>query len=252
MGREPGEFDQWYSNMDRSVSRDQIVRAALGLPPELDSSSLLPWDGLGEVIEALALAPGMIVADLACGRGGYGLETARRSGARLVGMDFSEVALELARQHAGRFGLGERATFQRGELAATGLAGQTADAVMCIDAVQFAEPSLDALRECLRVLAGGGRLAVTCWEALDPADERVPARLRQVDLARDLAAAGFARIEVREKPAWADAEQALWEAAAKVDPAGDRALESLRREATSVLGWLGSTRRVLATAVAPA
>jgi hypothetical protein len=82
-------------------------------------------------------------------------------------------------------------------------------------------------------------------------DERVPARIRQVNLAPDLATAGFAQIEVEERPAWADAERALWEAAARVDPAGDRALGSLRREATSVLDRLGSTRRVFATAVAP-
>jgi hypothetical protein len=36
MSRTAGFFDQWYAEMDRSASRDQIVRRALGLPPGMD------------------------------------------------------------------------------------------------------------------------------------------------------------------------------------------------------------------------
>ena len=166
-------------------------------------------------------------------------------------MDFSAVALAAARQSAGRFGVAGRATFQRGELTATGLPGQTADAVMCIDAVQFAEPPLAALRECLRVLVPGGRLAVTCWEALDPPDERVPGRIRRVHLARDLAEAGLVRVEVREKPAWAATERSMWEAAVAAEAPGDLAVASLQKEGIRVLQQAGSIRRVFGTAVAP-
>jgi cyclopropane fatty-acyl-phospholipid synthase-like methyltransferase len=38
-----------------------------------------------------------LLLDLACGRGGYGIEVARRAGARLLSVDFSSVALEQAR-----------------------------------------------------------------------------------------------------------------------------------------------------------
>ncbi len=43
------------------------------------------------------MSPGDAVLDLACGRGGYGMEIARRTGARLIGIDFSTAALEAAR-----------------------------------------------------------------------------------------------------------------------------------------------------------
>ena len=69
MSRSPGFFDQWYAEMGRSASRDQIVRRALGLPADMEASGLLPWAGVAEVAAALNLAPGQLLVDLGCGRG---------------------------------------------------------------------------------------------------------------------------------------------------------------------------------------
>jgi hypothetical protein len=179
MGTDAATFDRWYADMARSAQRDQIVQRALGLPPELDSSSLLPWLAIAELVTALALAPGQLLADLACGRGGYGLEVARR------------------------------------------------------------------------ILVPGGRLAVSGWMSLGPPSSQLPDRLRRVRLDRDLAEAGFGHIEVTDKPEWRSAERAMWEAALQADPAADPAIGSLQREGRRVLGWIDSTRRVLATAIAP-
>ncbi len=101
MSRTAGFFDQWYAEMDRSASRDQIVRRALGLPADMDASGLLPWAGVAEVAAALNLAPGQLLVDLGCGRGGYSLEIARRTGARLLGLDFSPVAFRRQRGSGG-------------------------------------------------------------------------------------------------------------------------------------------------------
>ncbi|WP_162146198.1 class I SAM-dependent methyltransferase [Amycolatopsis vancoresmycina] len=49
---------------------------------------------------ALDLQGERVLVNLACGRGGYGLEIARRRGCRVVGIDFSEVAIEQARRRA--------------------------------------------------------------------------------------------------------------------------------------------------------
>ena len=93
---------------------------------------------------------------------------------------------------------------------------------MCIDAIQFSDPPLAALRECRRILAGGGRLAVTAWEPCGPAPEQAPERIRQMNLARHLREAGFEQIEVTEKPDWYAAERTLWEAALRPTPAVTR------------------------------
>ena len=173
-------FDGWYADMIHSPVKDEIEQRHLGLPPGLLSTSLLTWEGIAEVTEALRLWPGGSLLDLACGRGGYGLEIAARTGARLVGVDFSAEAVRQADEQARR--LGRTADFRVGDLAATGLGAGSADAALCVDAIQFAPEPDVAYRELRRVLAPGGRVVLTCWEPVDPDDGRLPGRLRRVSL----------------------------------------------------------------------
>jgi SAM-dependent methyltransferase len=240
-------FDEWYANMAGGASRDDIQQRHLGLPPRLPSTSLLTWEGIGEVVDALHLRPGERLLDLACGRGGYGLEIAARTGAKLTGVDFAAAAIaqatELARQS------GADAEFHVGDLADTGLASGSVDALVCVDAIQF-KPIAASFDEMRRVLVPGGRLALTTWEALDPDDERVPERIRAVDTAAGLTAAGFVDVQVRERPQWRAAERAMWEEAAALDPGGDADLQSLHDEGVGVLGVFDLIRRVFATATA--
>jgi SAM-dependent methyltransferase len=241
-------FDRWYADMESSPDRDAIVARALGLPPELQSTSLLTWAGIAEVTEALRLPRGGLLVDAACGRGGYGIEIARRTGARLLGVDFSAVALEQARRTGARRLPASRPQFQVGSLTATGLADGVADALMCVDAVQFAEPPLAALAEFRRVLAPGARLALTCWEAVG---EGAPLRIRTVSLGRDLPAAGFTEVQVDDKPGWREAERRMWQEVVEAPPGADAGMQSLQAEGRRSLDTFGSVRRVFATATAP-
>ena len=247
--RDAAYFDHWYADMAASPARDAIVARTLGLPPELQSTSLLPWPGIATVTEALGLPPDGLLADVACGRGGYGLEIAARTGASLVGVDFAAEALRQARELAQHIGIA--ADFRVGDLAATGLDAGSADGVLCVDAIQFAVKPDAAYRELRRILTPGGRVVLTCWEAVDKTDRRVSDRIRSVDLGAGLAAAGFDNVEVREQTAWRDNERAMWEEAAALDPGGDPALQSLHDEGVRVLPQLDLTRRVMATATAP-
>ncbi len=249
--RDAAYFDQWYADMASSPVRDAIVTRSLGLPPELQSTSLLTWQGIGEVTEALRMRPDGLLVDVACGRGGYGIEVARRTGARLLGVDFSEVALAEARLSAARLLPAGQAEFRAGTLAATGLAAGAADGLMCVDAVQFADPPLAALLEFRRLLASGARLALSCWEAADPADERVSPRIRSVNLRRDLPAAGFADVQVHDKPDWREVERTMWQEALAAPADSDAAVRSLQAEGRRSLETFGSLRRVFATATAP-
>jgi SAM-dependent methyltransferase len=242
-------FDSWYADMAGSPVKDEIMQRHLGLPSHLLSTSLLGWEGIAEVTQLLRLPPGGTLLDLACGRGGYGLEVAARAQARLVGVDFSAGAVREAREHARR--LGRTADFRIGDLAATGLDAGSADAVLCVDAIQFAQQPGAAYRELLRVLVPGGRAVLTCWEALHHGDERLPVRLRQVDLGAGLTDAGFRAVEVRDRPGWRARERAMWEEAAALDPGGDPALQSFHDEGVRSLGFFSLVRRVMATATAP-
>ena len=244
-------FDQWYADMESSPTHDAIVARTLGLPPELQSTSLLSWQGIDDVTAALHLHDDELFLDLACGRGGYGIEIARRTGARLIGIDFSEVALQQARLRSIRLLPAGRAEFQCGSLDATGLAAGIADGLMCVDAVQFVDPPLSAMLEFRRLLTPGGHLAMTCWEATDPADDRVPARIRAVHLDRDLSAAGFIDVQVHDKSDWREVERTMWEAAVAQPASSDPAMQSLQAEGRRALDTFDALRRVFATATAP-
>ena len=249
--RDAAYFDQWYADMAASPARDAIVARTLGLPPELHSTSMLTWPGIAEVTGALRLPRDVLLLDIACGRGGYGIEVARRSGARLLGVDFSEVALGQARLSSARLLPAGRAEFRIGELAATGLPAGSADGLMCVDAVQFAQPPLGALLEFRRLLASGARLVLSSWEAADPADERVSPRIHAVNLRRDLPAAGFADVQVHDKPEWRESERRMWQEVLAAPADCDAAVRSLQAEGRRSLDAFGSLRRVFATATAP-
>ena len=244
-----GDFDGWYADMTTSPVKDEIQQRHLGLPPHLLSTSLLGWAGIAEAVAALRLSAAGTLVDLACGRGGYGLEIAARTGARLIGVDFSAEAVRQAREQARR--LGATADFRVGDLAATGLADGSATAVLCVDAIQFAPQPAAAYREIRRILAPGGRVVLTNWEPRNPGDERLPVRLRHVDLRAGLTGAGFEDIEVRERPGWRDQERAMMEEAAGLDPGDDPALRSFHEEALRAPLIQGLTRRVMASATAP-
>ena len=242
-------FDQWYADMGRTSTKDRLMQRHLGLPEHVRPNNSVPWSGVAEIVEALRLPSGRTLLDLACGRGSIGLEVARRCGARVVGVDFSAVALAVARENAAVAGV--EATYVLGDLTATGLAGGSVDAAVCVDSVQYAEPPAAAYDELRRMLRPGGRVVLTGWEPADRADESVPPRLRAVDLAAQLVEAGFTDVRVRERTDWREAERAMWEEAAALDPGDDPALRSLHDEAVrSVAGW-HTLRRVMATATAP-
>jgi SAM-dependent methyltransferase len=248
--RDAAYFDQWYADMETGPDRDTIVTRTLGLPPELQSTSMLTWSGIAEVAGALRLPPGGLLVDAACGRGGYGIELARRTGARLLGVDFSAVALRQARQAAAARLPAGRSRFQAGTLTATGLAAGVAAGLMCVDAVQFADPPLAALAEFRRVLAPGARLAVSCWEAAGPDAAAAPPRIQAVDLRRDLPAAGFADVSVRDMPQWREAERRMWQEVLAAPAGADAAMSALQAEGRRSLDTFGSLRRVFATGVA--
>ncbi|HEY6590046.1 MAG TPA: methyltransferase domain-containing protein [Actinomycetota bacterium] len=122
------------------MTQDQHGRstASPDLPQEIEPYSFVSVGLLGHVADALGLSPGTTLVDLGCGRGGPGLWLAQARGARLIGVDFSAVAVQQATDRAVLFELAERARFVVGDLAATGLADGAADAVVAIDALHFA------------------------------------------------------------------------------------------------------------------
>jgi SAM-dependent methyltransferase len=242
-------FDGWYANQAAEPAVAEIMNRHMGFPPGT-RAGVVAAEAIPELTEALRLKPGSTLLDLACGRGAYGLLVAKQAGASLIGVDFSAQALIEAREQATRLGVSDTG-FRTGELTATGLPDACAGGVLCTDAIQFADEPAAAYDEIRRVLGPGGRVALTCWEPVDRADERLSPRIRRVDLAADLHQAGFTDVEVRHRPSWLAREHALWEEAVTLDPGADPALRSLHDEGVRSLEWFALLRRVLAVATSP-
>lgn len=246
-------FDAWYRDKTDTPRVDEVHRRVLGLPPTVPSGSCIPGDSIADIAGELGLSAGDVLLDLACGRGGYGLEVAALTGARLIGIDFSAEALRHAADLARGLGrdLGGAAEFRVGDLGATGLPDGSIDGVMCLDSVQFADPPDSVYREIRRVLKPGGRVVLTCWEPQSAGDERLAPRLRTVDLRASLVNAGFTETCVTERPDWRAREHQMWQEAVALEPGDNPALRSFHDEGVRSLQTWDLLRRVLATATAP-
>lgn len=142
-------------------------------PTEVDPSSSCTWTVLGEMIRRLRLRPNDLLVDLGCGRGGTGLWLARALSARLVGVDISPKAVELATARIPEFlpthaaatptptSAPARARFQVGTFADTGLPDHCADGVVVMDALSFGPDRDASLREIRRILKPGARAVFT-------------------------------------------------------------------------------------------
>jgi SAM-dependent methyltransferase len=166
-------YEAFYAAWGKSPTLRRIWREHVtgpDYPEEFAHISFLTLAQLQLLTEALSLTTDAVLVDLACGAGGPGLWAARESGARLVGIDLSPMAAKRATERAGPLQMTGRATFSQGTFAATGLDAASADAVMSIDALQYAPDKTQALIEVARILRPGRRLAFIAFE-LDP--ERV-------------------------------------------------------------------------------
>ncbi|GAB3490285.1 class I SAM-dependent methyltransferase [Nocardiopsis coralliicola] len=96
---------------------------------------------------------------------------ARATATRLIGVDFSAVAVETARSRSGARLPADRVDLRVGTLEDTGLPGACADAAVSLDALPLAPDPEAAAAEAARLLRPGGRLAFT---AAAPAEGACP------------------------------------------------------------------------------
>ena len=215
-----------------------------GPPPEVAPFSFVPMSGMRELTDLLDLQPRQTLVDLGCGRGGPGLWLASRSGARLVGVDSSAVAVEDARRRRLLFPQ-VAADFFVGDVAATGLPADSAAAVVSIDVVQLLDDPCALVLETARVLRPGGRFVATTWEGHGDAPPRFPRNIRAL-----LESTGLDVDVIAERPAWLERQLSIYQrAAAVIEP--DPAVEDLAREAANWAAVHANVRRVVVSARLP-
>ena len=181
--------------------RHRIWREVFGeeYPEEVDPYSYVSRTELARIRDELRVGPGDVLGDLGCGQGGPGLWLAAHTGADLIGVDISEVALAAAAERAAALDLPSQIRYKLGSFADTGLGAATLDAVVSIDALLFAPDKAAAIAEIARILRPGGRLTVTTWDYHSQPQGRPP----QVDDHRPLLeAAGFTMLSYADTDDW--------------------------------------------------
>jgi len=173
-----------------------------------------------------------ILVDVACGGGGPGLWMAQQTGASLVGIDPATAGLRAARHRAAQAGLDGRSRFQPGTFERTGLPDGSADAVVTIEALQYAPDKRSAITEFTRILRPGGRLAVVCFE-VDPVKAHGLPVLGAdpiADYKPLLADAGLLLDTYSETPGW---QQRTYGAFRAIADANDTLIQEMGVEAAS-------------------
>ena len=251
-------YDAFYGGWGKSPTLRSIWRehvTGLDYPEEFAHISFLPLSTLRALLAGLNLSEGQVLADLACGAGGPGLFVAKETGAQLVGRDLSAVAVRRAAERVAGLGLEGQAKFAQGTFEHTGLDTGAVDAVMTVDALQYAPDKKAAIRETARILRPGGRLAFVAFE-LDA--ERIAGLPVWEDPVGDyrplLEEAGFEMIAYDEIPGWRERVEAGFGAVvAQRDTLeaelGEAAAAATVLEASITLELRPYSGHVLATAV---
>jgi SAM-dependent methyltransferase len=126
------------------------------------------WDAsraVGEwLVDALDPQPGETVLELAAGVGDTGFAAARRLGTEgtLISTDFSAAMVDAARRRAKELGV-SNAEFRTLDAERMDLDGGSVDGVLCRWGYMLMADPAAALAETRRVLADGGRVALSVW-----------------------------------------------------------------------------------------
>ena len=97
---------------------------------------------------------GKSILDIGCGSGVYSIELARRGARRVLGLDFSEPMLEIARRSAREAGVGPAVDFRRGEFLAHDFGDETFDVTIAMGVFDYLEEAQPFLTKMARLSRG--------------------------------------------------------------------------------------------------
>jgi SAM-dependent methyltransferase len=143
-------YPSWRANVDAAtIYQDQIVPA-------------LMEEWAPRVAAAAEIRPGQRVLDVACGTGVLARAAAVRTGpgGSVTGLDLSPRMIAIASR------LSPTLTWQEGAAEALPFPDESFDVVVSQFGLMFVSDPALALREMMRVLKPGGRLAVAVWASL--------------------------------------------------------------------------------------
>jgi ubiquinone/menaquinone biosynthesis C-methylase UbiE len=252
----PRSWDAFYTEATVAEFRRRLYLEAFGeeYPADEATDGYITRSELREMVNALQVSRGQTIVDLGCGRGGPGRWIACITGAAVVGVDFSAVALDQARARAHELGID--CAYRSASFDATGLDPASVDGAFSVDVIWAIPDKRAGFAEAARILKPGARFVFTDWERdLSPPGYPAPVN----DHRPLLKATGFA-LEHHQLWPRADAmrrafyEQMLLRQEELIRELNEKTAESTLREARAWLGLLDGvdymqhSRRVLVAA----
>jgi cyclopropane fatty-acyl-phospholipid synthase-like methyltransferase len=101
-------------------------------------------------LEGCEPVAGRSVLDIGCGPGHYSVELARRGASRVLGIDFADGMLEIARSAAERAGMAKTCEFARADFFKESMNGRF-DYVVAMGFMDYVEQPADTVRKALEV-----------------------------------------------------------------------------------------------------
>ena len=151
-------YNSTYGNFQESVLAE-IRRETYG--EDIGQSSWITTKEYDTFYSWLNLSPGDHLFEIASGSGGPSLYLARKFKCRITGFDINEEGVKTANQQALHFGISD-AKYQLGDVTQRlPFAGETFDAIMCMDSMNHFRDRQTYLKEWYRVLKSRKRALFT-------------------------------------------------------------------------------------------
>jgi ubiquinone/menaquinone biosynthesis C-methylase UbiE len=169
----PAEVGEFYNGSNQLIAQFLGGNMHYGYwtGPDDDSDVETAGARLTDIMVAkLDIKPGDRVLDLGCGPGKPAVQLAKATGAHVVGVSISTGDVELAQARARAEGLADRVRFQHADAMDLPFPPDSFDAVLALESIVHIPDRTHVLRQVARVLRPGGRVALTDFITLAPAD----------------------------------------------------------------------------------
>ncbi len=164
------QYQKFYTAAHASQAHTELCRRVFGKDLCQDGQTDMP--ALMHLLEVLKLRPGDKVLDLGCGAGMIAEFISDKTGAEVVGLDYSQPAIDAAMNRTQA--KGERIRFVTGNFNDLDFPSRSFDAIVSLDTLYWAANLKEVTARLISMLKSGGRMGVFMNHHLgasDPADK---------------------------------------------------------------------------------